>query len=115
MLLLFDLRSMQPDEITHAAESALDYADKQMSPADLVSVVTYSDTLKVALDFTADKDALKAAVNAFNSGAAEGLAEGATPDADADPNDTSDATNAFTPDETEDNDFNADSAHKAPH
>ena len=53
---------MQPEEIERAAKSALDYADKQMAPADLVSVVTLSNSLKVDLDFTADKEALKTVI-----------------------------------------------------
>ncbi len=108
IVLFFDLSSMQPEEIERAAKSALDYSEKQMAPADLVSVVTLSNSLKVDLDFTADKDELKKVMTAFNNGTNEGLGDGTTPDPNADPNDTSDASNAFTPDETEYNIFNTD-------
>jgi VWFA-related protein len=108
IVLFFDLSSMQPEEIERATKSALDYADKQMSPADLVSVVTLSNSLKVDLDFTSDKESLKTVMNAFNNGTNEGLGDGATADPNADPNDNSDATNAFNPDETEYNIFNTD-------
>jgi VWFA-related protein len=108
IVLFFDLSSMQPDEIERAAKSGLDYADKQMAPADLVSVVTLSNTLKVDLDFTSNKDNLKTVLNGFNTGTNDGLGDGATPDPNADPNDTSDASNGFTPDETEYNIFNTD-------
>src|SRR5262245_47920019 len=59
IVLFFDLTSMQPEEVERAAKSAIDYADKQMAPSDLVSVVTLSTSLKVDLDFTADKEALR--------------------------------------------------------
>src|SRR6266571_6622894 len=100
IVLFFDLSSMQPEEIERAAKSAMDYADKQMSPADLVAVVTLSNSLKVDLDFTADKEALKSIMAGFNTGSSEGLADGATPDATGDSTDAStDAAAGFTPDE----------------
>src|ERR1051326_5995289 len=34
IVLFFDLSSMQPEEIERAAKSAIDYTEKQMSPAD---------------------------------------------------------------------------------
>src|SRR5262249_43870725 len=108
IVLLFDLSSMQPEEIERAAKSSLEYADKQMAPADLVSVVTLSNTLKVDLDFTSDKEALKTVMSSFNTGTNEGIGDGAPPDPNADATDTSDASNAFTPDETEYNIFNTD-------
>src|SRR5438105_2759931 len=108
IVLFFDLSSMQPEEVERAAKSALDYADKQMAPADLVSVVTLSNTLKVDLDFTSNMEALKTVMNGFNTGTSEGLGDGATPDPNADATDNSDAANAFTPDETEYNIFNTD-------
>jgi hypothetical protein len=40
IILFFDLSSMQPEEIKRASESAQEYVDKQMKPADLVSVVS---------------------------------------------------------------------------
>jgi VWFA-related protein len=108
IVLFFDLSSMQPEEVERASKSALDYADKQMAPADLVSVVTLSNALKVDLDFTGDKEALLTVLNGLNTGTGEGLGDGTTPDPNADPNDTSDAANGFTPDETEFNIFNTD-------
>src|SRR5262249_37289155 len=78
------------------------------APADLVSVVTLSNSLKVDLDFTADKEALQAVMAGFSSGVGEGFVNGATPDPNADATDTSDAAAGFTPDETEYNIFNTD-------
>jgi VWFA-related protein len=108
IVLFFDLTSMQPEEIERAAKSALDYTAERMAPADLVSVVTLSNSLKVDLDFTANKEALQAVMAGFTSGVGEGFANGATPDANADATDTSDAAAGFTPDETEYNIFNTD-------
>jgi len=108
IVLFFDLTSMQPEEIERAAKSALDYTAERMAPADLVSVVTLSNSLKVDLDFTADKEALQAVMAGFSSGVGEGFANGATPDPNADATDTSDAAAGFTPDETEYNIFNTD-------
>src|SRR5499427_10250431 len=108
IVLFFDLSSMQPEEIERAAKSALDYTAERMAPADLVSVVTLSNTLKVDLDFTADKEALQAVMAGFSSGVGEGFANGATPDPNADATDNSDASAGFTPDETEYNIFNTD-------
>ena len=44
-----------------------------VSPADLVAVVTLSNSLNVDLDFTADKEALKSVIAKFNTGSNEGL------------------------------------------
>lgn len=107
IVILFDLTSMQPDEIERAAKSAIEYAQERMSPADVVSVVTLSSSLNVDLDFTADKEALITALAGFTSGQGEGFAAGATPDTDAGADD-SDAAAGFTPDETEYNIFNTD-------
>jgi len=106
IVLFFDLSSMQPEEVERAGKSALEYADKQMAPADLVSVVTLSNTLNVDLDFTADKEELKSVMAGFVPGA-EGFADGATAETAAEA-DTSDAAAGFTPDETEYNIFNTD-------
>ena len=106
IVLFFDLSSLQPEEVERAAKSALDYVDKQMAPADLVSVATFSNALNVDLDFTADKEQLKTVLAGFNTGSNEGLANGATADSDTDT--TTDAAAAFTPDETDYNIFNTD-------
>ena len=107
IVLFFDLTAMQTEEIERAAKSAMDYADKQMAPADLVSVITLSNSLKVDLDFTSDKAALKTAMTSLIGGSNEGFTNGAAADT-TDTTDTSDAASGFTPDETEYNIFNTD-------
>jgi VWFA-related protein len=107
IVLFFDLSSLQPEEVERAAKSALDYLDKQMSPADLVSIVTFSNALNVDQDFTSDKEQLRTVLASFNTGSNEGLANGATADTDTTDSST-DAAAAFTPDETDYNIFNTD-------
>ena len=104
ILLFFDLTSMQPEEVERAAKSALDYVDKQMSASDVVAVVSLSNSLSVNLDFTADRDAVKNALQAFDVGTGQGFEQGPTGDTEATP----DTAAAFTADETEYNIFNTD-------
>lgn len=56
--MLFDLSSMQPDEVARSAASAREYVEKRLTPADLVAIATLSTTLQVPLDFTSDRDTL---------------------------------------------------------
>ena len=104
IILFFDLSSMQPEEAERAAQSALDYVDKQMSPADIVSVVSLSNSLSVDLDFTADRESLRKVLQNFDVGAGQGFELGDTGDTDATP----DTGASFTADETEYNIFNTD-------
>ena len=103
VVLFFDLSSMQPEEVRRAANSAEDYVQKQMSPADLVAVVTLGNTLTVNQDFTSDRDQLLTAIQSFDPESGHGLEAGATADDIADNTD-----NAFVGDETEFNTFNTD-------
>ena len=45
IVLLFDLSSMQPEELERATRAAADYVDNQMSDADLVAIATIDTTL----------------------------------------------------------------------
>ncbi len=60
IILFFDLSAMQPDEIERSANAAQDYLNKQMEPADLVSIVSLGNTITVNQDFTSDRDKLRA-------------------------------------------------------
>ena len=64
---------MQPDEIERSTDAAQDYLNKQMQPADLVSVVSLANTLTVNQDFTSDRDKLKQVLHSFNAGANAGF------------------------------------------
>jgi VWFA-related protein len=103
IVLFFDLSSMQPDEIDRSVKAAHDYIDHRLSPVDLIAVVSFSTALRVDQDFTADRDALAAAIDAYGGASGQGFEAGATPD-----DDTPDTGTAFTADDTEFNIFNTD-------
>ena len=73
--LLFDVSSMQPDDVQRAVDSAQKYVSEKMSKADMVSVVTVSSTLNVLTDFTADRGKVATALTTL--GYAEGTADAA--------------------------------------
>ncbi|MEO8078317.1 MAG: VWA domain-containing protein, partial [Acidobacteriota bacterium] len=60
--LLFDVSSMQPEDVQRAVDAAKNYVDGQMTAADLVAVATIGSTLNVLTDFTADRAAVSAAL-----------------------------------------------------
>ena len=67
IVLLFDLSSMQPNELDRAGQAAVDYVDHQMTGADLVAVATIDTTLDVVSDFTADRETVKQALGRFTT------------------------------------------------
>jgi VWFA-related protein len=104
IILFFDLTSMQPEEIDRAVTAAVRYLDRQMSPADLVSVISLGSQLTVNQDFTSDKAALKNALQTLNLGGGQGFEEGTTGTTEGTP----DTGGSFTVDDTEYNIFNTD-------
>jgi VWFA-related protein len=104
IVLFFDLSAMEPDEIERSVTAAENYVQKQMQPADLVSVVSLSSSLAVNQDFTSDRVQLKKALDGFNAGAGQGFEAGSTGTTEG----TSDTGQAFTADDTEYNIFNTD-------
>ncbi len=53
--LVFDVSSMQPEDVQRAVDSARKYVDEKMTAADLIAVTTVGSTLTVLTDFTADR------------------------------------------------------------
>jgi VWFA-related protein len=104
IVLFFDLSSMQPEEVKRAVDSAHDYVDKKLSPADVIAVASFSTSLQIVQDFTADREQLGEAIDSFGGVNAAGFEDGGN----GDPEDTSDNGNAFTADDTEFNIFNTD-------
>jgi len=104
IILFFDLSAMQPDEIERSSNAAQDYLKKQMEPADLVSIVSLSNTITVNQDFTSDREKLMAVLQSFNSGANAGFELGSTGTTEGTP----DTGGSFTVDDTEYNIFNTD-------
>lgn len=114
IVLFFDQTSLQIPDLMRALKSAQNFIQDQLTPADLVAVVTYSSNLRVLQDFTNSKAALSKAVKSIEIGVSSSQAsngsQGAAGGTDSLGNTivTSDTGDAFTPDETEFNIFNTD-------
>jgi VWFA-related protein len=103
IVMFFDITSMQPEDLERAQDAARNYINRQMQPADLVAVVSLDQSLSLDKDFTANKQQLLDAVNAYSGTQGAGFQSGAT----STTNQVEDTT-AFTPDEQEYNDVNTD-------
>lgn len=73
VVLLFDVSSMEPEDVQRSVDSARKYVADQMTPADLVAVATVSALLDVVTDFTSDKPRVLAALDTL------GWTEGTAP------------------------------------
>jgi len=62
IVLLFDIASMQPEDVQRAVDSASKFVDKQMTAADMVAVATISTQLDVMSDFSSDKTKVSGAL-----------------------------------------------------
>jgi len=112
IVLLFDIASMQPEDVQRAVDAATKYVNEKMSPADMVAVATISSQLDVLTDFTADRTKVGGALSTL------GYKEGtATPPPTADTVATDEQTAAdqdtTTADTTEMDMFNNDIRLKA--
>jgi len=110
IVLFFDLTSLQPEDLLRSTRSAEKYIREQMTPADLVGVVAFGNTVKVIANFTNDHDLLLQAVEALIPGheaALAALADSATA-ANGETLISEDTGAAFTADDTEFNIFNTD-------
>jgi len=103
IVLFFDLTSMQPEDIERSQDAARNYINRQMQPADLVSVVSLDTSLSVDQDFTQNKQLLLNAVNSYSGDQSQGFQQGVT----STTNQVEDTT-SFTADESEYNDLNTD-------
>jgi VWFA-related protein len=109
IVMFFDLSSMATDDILRAHDAAEKFLKSQMSPADLVAVVTYGTNLSILANFTNDRATLDKAVAALVPGAATQLANPAYAGAQNGEYDVQQDTGAaYTADETEFNVFNTD-------
>jgi len=106
MVLFFDLTSMQPDDLKRCTDGAMNFLKTQMTPADLVAIVSFGTQFKINVDFTNNREQLEAAVYQLaNPGKESMLAAQAASASDAT---TADDMSAFTADDTEFNIFNTD-------
>jgi VWFA-related protein len=62
IVLLFDVSSMQPEDVQRAVDSASTFVDKNMTPADMVAVASVSSQLDVMQDFSSDRTKVSAAL-----------------------------------------------------
>jgi VWFA-related protein len=105
LVLFFDFSSMEPPEQIRAQQAALKFIREQMSPSDLVAVMSFTSRLRVLEDFTDDRERLASVIGAFRIGEASELAaEADTGGEEGGP----DLGAAFVADETEFNIFNTD-------
>jgi VWFA-related protein len=105
IVMFFDLSSMQPEDIDRAVESAQNYVNKMMQPADLVALVSMATGLTMDQDFTSDKAALLKGLGQYNGSEGTGFAngnEGGTSTG------TADDASSFTADDSEYNALNTD-------
>src|SRR5271170_3848200 len=103
IVMFFDLTSMQPEDIERSQDAARNYINRQMQPADIVAVVSLDSSLSLDRDFTANKQLLLNAVNAYSGTQGAGFQSGST----STTNQVEDTT-SFTADEQEYNDVNTD-------
>jgi len=109
MVMFFDLTSMQTDDILRAHDAAEKFVKQQISPADLVAVITFSVRLNVVVNFTNDRAALEKAIATLIPGVSSSLGEPLYAAAENGEYDVQEYTGAaYTPDETEFNVFNTD-------
>src|SRR5262249_49034248 len=62
IVLLFDIASMQPEDVQRAVDSASAFVHKNMTAADMVAVATISSSLDVLNDFSSDRTRVGAAL-----------------------------------------------------
>ncbi len=105
IVMFFDLSSMQPEDIDRAVESAQDYVNKKMQPADLVALVSMATGLSMDQDFTSDKAALLKGLARYNGTEGSGFANG---NEGGNSGGTSDDASSFTADDSEYNSLNTD-------
>lgn len=72
IVLLFDLSSMQPEDLQQAIGGAVTWTQGSMSAADVVAVATIGTQLDVLTDFTSEKGRVQNALAALSSEAGTG-------------------------------------------
>jgi VWFA-related protein len=78
MVFFFDLSSMQPEDVDRAVDSAVDFVNHKMQPADLVALVSLDTGLSMDQDFTADKTALLRGLSKYGGTEGVGFTAGNT-------------------------------------
>lgn len=102
IVLFFDFSAMESDEVERAMSSAEKFVEKQMTPADLVAIVSLSTALMVNQDFTSDRQQLTSVLHKLHGLDATGMEQSNTSDVQED------TGAAFSADDSEYNIFNTD-------
>ena len=104
MVMFFDMTCMPIQDQIRAQTAALKFLKTQMTPSDLMAIMTFANDLKVLQDFTDDRDALTKVIKGLTIGEGSDLAVDGSTGADNE----EDTGAAFTADDTEFNIFNTD-------
>src|SRR5580765_7696535 len=104
LVMFFDMTSMPIQDQIRAQTAAQKFLKTQMTPSDLMAIMTFSSDLKVLQDFTDDRDALAKVIKGLTIGEGADLAVDGSTGADNE----EDTGAAFTADDTEFNIFNTD-------
>lgn len=102
IVLFFDFSAMEADQVERAMNSAQTFVAKQMTPADLVAIVSLDTSLVVNQDFTNDKTQLSAVLRRMQGLDANGQEQTNMSDVQED------TGASFSPDDSEYNIFNTD-------
>jgi len=102
LVMFFDMTSMPIQDQMRAQTAAQKFIRTQMTPSDLMAIMTFASDVKVVEDFTDDRDQLQKDVNNLIIGEGQGFDETASDDS------ASDTGAAFQQDDTEFNIFNTD-------
>jgi VWFA-related protein len=102
MALFFDMTSMPIQDQMRAQDSAIKFIKTQITPSDLVAIMTFAADVKVVEDFTDDRDQLIKDIKGLTVGEGQGFDVADASDAAAD------TGAAFSADDSEFNIFNTD-------
>ena len=106
MVLFFDLTSLAPEDLLRSTDAAMKFLKTQMTPADLVAIVTFGTQFRINVDFTNQKDVLEHSIAAIANPGKETLLSGLA--SSASDTVTEDNQAAASADDTEFNIFNTD-------
>jgi VWFA-related protein len=106
MVLFFDLTSMAPEDLLRSTDAAMKFLKTQMTPADLVAIVTFGTQFRINVDFTNQKEVLEHSIAAIANPGKETLLSGLA--SSASDTVTEDNQSAASADDTEFNIFNTD-------
>src|SRR5688572_21391588 len=85
LVLFFDFSSMPPEDQIRAQKAAVKFVEEQITPSDVVSIMAFTNKLRVVQEFTADRERLLEAIHSFRIGEASELAaEGAVGESEDD-------------------------------